>query len=100
MLEDSPDYCPLAAVLASRVRDHRAMLTQRWLERISARVTLEPNRIFPTDALLDHVPLLMDGIADYLEDPAREITADVPVVAKARELGKLRHSQGFDAYQI
>jgi signal transduction histidine kinase len=56
--------------------------------------------VFPTDELLDHVPLLMVGIADYLEDPAQEISADVPVVAKAIELGELRYNQGFDAHEI
>jgi signal transduction histidine kinase len=92
--------CPLAATLADRLRESRDELTARWLERISARVSLDPNRVFPTDELLDHVPLLLLGIADYLEDPAREVSADVPVVAKAMELGELRHAQGFDAYEI
>ncbi|NUR36358.1 MAG: hypothetical protein HOQ30_20380 [Gemmatimonadaceae bacterium] len=53
--------------------------------------------MFPTEELLDHVPLLIDGIADYLEDPAAEVSADTPVIGKARELGALRHAQGFDA---
>lgn len=90
----------LAAALAGELREAREELTRRWLERIVARVTLDPNRVFPTDELLDHVPLLMVGIADYLEDPAREITADVPVVAKAIELGELRYGQGFDVHEI
>jgi hypothetical protein len=34
------------------------------------------------------VPLLVVGIADYLQDPADEITADIPVMAKAMELGE------------
>jgi hypothetical protein len=42
----------------------------------------------------------MDRIADYMEDPADEISADAPVTAKAIELGELRYSQGFDAHQI
>lgn len=92
--------CPLATTLAQRLRDARDELTGRWLERISARVSLDPNRVFPTEDLLDHVPLLMLGIADYLEDPSKEVTAEVPVVAKAMELGELRHAQGFDAYEI
>ena len=92
--------CPLATTLADRLRADRDELTGRWLERIAARVALDPNRVFPTDELLDHVPLLLDGIADYVEDPAREIGADAPVVAKAMELGDLRHGQGFDAYQL
>jgi signal transduction histidine kinase len=92
--------CPLSATLARRLRDARTELTARWLERISARVALDANRVFPTDDLLDHVPLLIGGIADYLENPAEEIAADVPVMAKAMELGELRHAQGFDVYEI
>jgi signal transduction histidine kinase len=92
--------CPLAATLAQMMREQKTALAERWLDRISARVSLEPNRVFPTDELLDHVPLLIDGIAGYIESPSDEIAADVPVVAKARELGELRYAQGFDVYQI
>lgn len=97
---DSPEECPLARTLAQRLRDAREELTTRWLDRISARVALHPNRVFPTDELLDHVPLLLLGIADYIESTSNEISADVPVVAKAMELGDLRHGQGFDVYEI
>lgn len=97
---DAADLCPLARPLAQRLRAARAELTTRWLERIVARVTVERNRVFPSNELLDHVPLLIDGIADYVENPAEEIAAHIPVVAKAMELGELRYSQGFDAYEI
>ncbi len=92
--------CPLADVLADKLRESKRELAGRWLERISQRVSLEKNKIFPTQDLLDHIPLLIDGVADYLQDPVREVGADMPVVAKAMELGALRHSQGFDVYQI
>jgi signal transduction histidine kinase len=92
--------CPLAPALADRIRAAREPLTHRWLERISARVTLDANHVFPTDDLLNHVPLLIDGIAAYLEHPAQEVAADAPVIGKAMELGALRHGQGFDEYQI
>ncbi|HVS61376.1 MAG TPA: HAMP domain-containing sensor histidine kinase [Gemmatimonadaceae bacterium] len=94
------ENCTLARVLADRMRDSRDDLTRRWLDRISARVSLDPNRIFPTDALLDHVPLLILGIADYIENPETVVLSDVPVVAKAMELGELRFSQGFDEYEL
>jgi signal transduction histidine kinase len=90
----------IAAALASRLRAARTELVSRWLERITARVALSPSRVFPTEELLNHVPLLIDGIADYLEHPERELDATVPVAAKAMELGALRHAQGFDAYEI
>jgi signal transduction histidine kinase len=92
--------CRLAGALAVRMRENREELTRRWLDRIAARVDLDPNKVFPTDELLDHVPLLMDKIADYLENPSDEITADAPVTGKAIELGELRWAQGFDAHEI
>jgi signal transduction histidine kinase len=94
------ENCTLAKVLAERMRESRDDLTHRWLDRISARVSVDPNRIFPTDALLDHVPLLILGIADYIENPEKVILSDIPVVAKAMELGELRFSQGFDEYEL
>lgn len=97
---DTMGNCPLAAVLAARLRAARAELTTRWLDRISERVSINPNRIFPTEELLDHVPLLIEGVADYVEDPARAVAADTDVISKARELGALRHSQGFDEFEI
>jgi signal transduction histidine kinase len=97
---DMTANCPLAAQLAERIRQARHDITRRWLERIAARVSIDENRVFPSDELLDHVPILIDGIADYIGDPLEEITADLPVVAKAMELGELRLRQGFDAHEI
>lgn len=92
--------CPMAGALAVRLRESKRELTTIWLDRISARVAIDPNRVFPTSELLDHVPLLIEGIADYVENPAAEISVDIAVVGKAMELGALRHKQGFDAYEI
>jgi signal transduction histidine kinase len=94
------ENCTLAKAVAERMRSSSEDLTRRWLDRISARVKLDQNRIFPTDALLDHVPLLILGIADYIENPEKVILSEVPVVAKAMELGELRFSQGFDEYEV
>jgi signal transduction histidine kinase len=97
---DTTTDCPLAVTLAERLRDQRDALTSRWLVRIADRVAITPNRIFPSDDLIDHVPLLILGIADYIEDPARPVLSETPVVAKAMELGALRHTQGFDEHQL
>jgi signal transduction histidine kinase len=97
--DDGPE-CVIASELAARLRDAREDLTKQWLDRINDRVSLVPNKIFPSDELLNHVPLLIDGIAAYVESPAAEVSSDAPVVAKAMELGALRHKQGFDAYEI
>ena len=90
----------LASALAERLRDAKIELVRRWLDRITARVTTNPAHIFPSDELLDHVPLLIEGIADFVEGKSVDPDLEIPVAGKARELGALRHAQGFDAYEI
>ena len=90
----------LPARMAARLRAARSEIVRRWLERIIARVTVEPEHVFPTEELLNHVPILVDGIADYLEHGETPAEGSVPLDAKAMELGALRYAQGFDAYEI
>lgn len=90
----------LAATLSDSLRSAKQELVTQWLDRISARVALSTKRVFPTHELLNHVPLLIEGIAGYLKRPERNIDSKAPVVAKAMELGALRHAQGFDAYEL
>ena len=101
MATDSSTYpVELAATLADGLRSNKQELVTQWLDRISARVAISTKRVFPTHELLNHVPLLVEGIAGYLKRPERDINSKAPVVAKAMELGALRHAQGFDAYEI
>lgn len=90
----------LATLLAAELRKARTQIVRRWLDRIVARVRIDQNAVFPTDELLDHVPLLVDGIASYIESCGAEVDQQIGVEAKAMELGALRHAQGFDAHQI
>ncbi len=90
----------LAKAVADRMRYSSEEITRRWLDRINARVRIDPNRIFPTDALLDHVPLLIRGIADYIKNPESVLLSEGPIVAKAMELGELRFLQGYDEYEL
>ena len=90
----------LAGILSDRLRTAKQELVTQWLNRISERVAISSKRVFPTHELLNHVPLLIEGVAGYLKRPDRDIDAKAPVVAKAMELGALRHAQGFDAYEI
>ena len=101
MATDSSTYpLELAATLSDRLRTAKQELVTRWLDRITARVAISTKRVFPTHELLNHMPLLIEGIAGYLKRPERDIDSKAPVVAKAMELGALRHAQGFDAYEI
>ena len=101
MANDPSEYpVALASTLSDNLRTAKQELVTQWLERISARVAISTKRVFPTHELLNHVPLLIEGIAGYLKRPERDIDSKAPVVAKAMELGALRHAQGFDAYEL
>ena len=76
-------------------------LAARWLERLNALLPVEPNEVFPTDHLLDHIPTLIVEIADHLRVPQdSELTANTLMMAKARELGELRYRQRASVHQL
>lgn len=86
--------------IAHALHEARFLVAKRWLDRIAARVTVEKELLFPSENLLDEVPLLIAGLARAITEDAVEITASTDVVAKARELGTMRFEQGFSSRQI
>jgi len=89
------------AIVSQRVAAERLTLASRWLERLNALLTVSVNEVFPSNQLLDHIPLLITQIADYLRAPADdEIAANTAVIEKARELGLLRHRQRASVHQL
>jgi len=89
------------AIVSQRVAAERLTLASRWLERLNALLTVSANEVFPSNQLLDHIPLLITQIADYLRAPAEdEIAANTGVIEKARELGLLRHQQRASVHQL
>lgn len=100
MRMDPKTECTLAGAIADALRDAREQLAKRWLYRVAKRIDIEPERVFPPGDGLDGVPLLIDGVADFIENPVNEIGADTVLVNRAMEIGALRHEQGFDVYEI
>jgi signal transduction histidine kinase len=93
-------YPTLSELVASRLCEARDELTERWLQRIVDRVSVPPGRVFPTDDLLDHMPLLIEGIAHHVRDPSQPVSGNGGVFDRARELGALRYEQGFSEHQL
>src|SRR4051812_44522817 len=50
--------------------------------------------------LLETIPLLIEGVAAYRDNPADDVLTVLPAAAKAMELGELRDAQGFEALEI
>jgi signal transduction histidine kinase len=90
-----------ADVVSQRVSAERSVLAARWLNRLNELLLVEPNAVFPSDQLLDHIPTLIAEIAAYVKAPAdEEIATNAAVIDKARELGSLRHEQRASVHQL
>jgi signal transduction histidine kinase len=90
-----------ASVIGQRIVAERLTLSTRWLARLRELLTVTANEVFPSEQLLDHIPLLVDQVARYLTTPeTEEIAANTAVMDKARELGLLRHQQHASAHQL
>jgi signal transduction histidine kinase len=90
-----------AGVVSDRMSAETIGLASEWLSRLRELTPLAANDVFPSDQILDHIPLLIGEIARYLQAPEdEEIAANAAVIEKARELGALRHQQQASVHQL
>ena len=88
-------------IIATRLRAEHVALSARWLERLRALLPVAATEIFPSENLLDHIPSLIQEIAAYVQAPGEEaVAANTAVIAKAKELGELRHAQRASIHQL
>jgi signal transduction histidine kinase len=88
-------------LFAARLRSEHQALAMRWFERLVEVVPVSAPEVFPTDSLLDHIPALIREIGEYLRRPTGEaIASNTAILAKAAELGALRHSQQASLHQV
>lgn len=89
-----------SAAIAARMDSERHALAARWLDSLTPFIPVPPSEVFPTEAFLDHIPELIEQIAKFIAVPEDEIAGNTFVVAKARELGELRHHQHASVHQL
>jgi signal transduction histidine kinase len=88
-------------VIAARIRAEHISISARWLSRLRELLSVEANEVFPSDQLLDHIPVIVQEVAEYLRAPEAEaVVANTVITAKAQELGELRHAQKASVHQL
>lgn len=76
-------------------------LAARWLERLHALLPVPLTAVFPSASLLDHIPDLIEHLADDIASNADQaLVANTAVIAKAQELGELRYGQQASVHQL
>jgi signal transduction histidine kinase len=90
-----------STAIALRIEDSRQLLAERWLKELKRVVPVAENEIFPGDELLGQIPALIQEIASFLKAPAEgAIAANAVIIARATELGHLRHAQNAALPQV
>ena len=90
-----------SGIVSQRMSAEAIALSAQWFTRLKELLDVGTNEVFPSDQILDHIPLLIGDIGRYLQAPEdEEIAANAAVIDKARELGVLRHAQQASVHQL
>lgn len=90
-----------AGIVSERMAAESIGLSAQWFTRLKELLPVAANEVFPSEQILDHIPLLIVDIGHYLQAPEdEEIAANAAVIEKARELGVLRHAQQASVHQL
>ena len=90
-----------SGIVSQRMSAEAIALSAQWFTRLKELLDVGSNEVFPSDQILDHIPLLIRDIGRYLQAPEdEEIAANAAVIDKARELGVLRHAQQASVHQL
>jgi signal transduction histidine kinase len=89
----------LETYLGTELYRRSTELTRVWLERLEPRLAVHPNRIFPSEALLNYIPEVLKKISDYLLSGGDPIAENI-VREELTKLARLRREQGYDIDEI
>lgn len=89
----------LEAHLGGELHRRSAELTRLWLDRLTARLDVQPRRIFPSDTLLNDMPEVLRAVSDYLCSGG-DIGSEQIVRDEMTKLARLRREQGYDIDEI
>ncbi|MGE3277104.1 MAG: sensor histidine kinase [Vicinamibacterales bacterium] len=88
------------ALVAERLRAAHRELAARWLAELKELLPVDLTEIFPTDQILDHIPMLIREIADCVGAEGDPVAANTAIQSKAHELGELRFAQKASVHQL
>lgn len=88
--------------IARKIQQENKKITACWLKALQDTLKIEASDVFPSEELLDCVSVLLDGIACVVgnEKKIKKFEEGEEIHNKAKELGKLRQSQGFGIEQV
>ncbi|MEK9500856.1 ATP-binding protein [Gaopeijia maritima] len=90
---------PFSAFLGSRLHERREDLAHRWVRILSDQLPVDGREVFPSDDLLNHIPDILERVAEFVADPEAEVL-EAMVIDDLARLAELRRCQGFGVQEL
>jgi signal transduction histidine kinase len=90
---------PFADYLGRHLDQERNAITRRWVEQLEEQLEVAPERVLPSEDLLNHIPIVLSRVAAFVRNP-REGILEAMVVEDLGRLAELRRSQGFGLQEL
>ncbi len=89
------------AFVCQSLREQSVAISDEWLAALKDVVNEESRDIFPTEQYLDHIPSMIDEIANIIGDRDADLgMVNSLIERKAIQLGTLRHQQKASVTQL
>jgi signal transduction histidine kinase len=94
----SGESSALAAFLADQLSEQSDALVDEWIDWLVNRIGLRPARVLPKEAIRDHMPPVVRGIAEFLRMPLTVVRSEL--TGHLRLHAQLRRDQGYDIEEL
>jgi signal transduction histidine kinase len=88
-----------ADYLGRHLDRERNAITRRWVDRLEEQLGVSPERVLPSEDLLNHIPIVLSRVAEFVRNP-KEGVLEAMVVEDLGRLAELRRSLGFGLQEL
>lgn len=88
-----------SAFLGVRLDQGGVALAREWVRILTDQLPVDERDVFPSDDLLNHIPDIIERIAEFVADPEAELL-EAMVIDDLARLAELRRTQGFGVQEL
>lgn len=88
----------LSEFVAGELRRRAGPCTDEWIDVLRRQLSVRPAKLLPDDSVRDHIPLVIEEIAEQLRHPDQPF--DPEAVESLRRFAELRRQQGYHESEV
>lgn len=81
------------------IHSRRTELARSWVRALEERLETPLRKLLPSDGIINHIPAILERVADFVADPG-EALLEALVVDDLTRLAELRRQQGYSPQEL